>query len=80
MGTGTPAATIVSLNSSLSSALSMASTLVPSTLTPCLSRTPLSESSTPQFRAVWPPKPRRMPSGPSFSMTCSTNSGVMGRK
>ncbi len=68
------------MNRPRSSARSIASTLVPRTLTPCFSKTPLSASSVPQLRAVWPPKPRRTPSGFSFSMTPSTNSGVMGRK
>ena len=53
---------------------------VPSTFTPYFVRAPALESPTPQLRAVCPPKPRRMASGLSFSITSVTNLGLTGRK
>ena len=67
-------------NSSRSSVSIIACTGVPSTLTPNSSRVPSSYSLTPQFRAVCPPKARKMPSGRSFSITLRTKYGVTGRK
>lgn len=54
----------------LSSVISMEATGVPSTFTRYFSRTPCLVSSTPQFRAVWPPKVSSTPSGRSFLITC----------
>jgi hypothetical protein len=53
---------------------------VPNTFTLNFFKIPLFESSIPQLRAVCPPKPRRIPSGFSFFITFSTNSGVTGRR
>mmetsp|Transcript_74449 Transcript_74449/g.205204 ORF Transcript_74449/g.205204 Transcript_74449/m.205204 type:complete len:217 (-) Transcript_74449:1203-1853(-) len=63
-----------------SSVASMDATDVPSTRTPYLARMPRFSSSTPQLRPVWPPMERMMPSGRSRSSTCSTYSGVTGRR
>ncbi len=78
--TDAPAAWMALLNSSLSSVFMIASTEVPSTLTPYLSRTPSFASFTPVFKAVCPPKPRIMPSGLSFFIIFSMNSGVTGSR
>ena len=56
----------------------MASMLAPISSTPYLSRTPAASSATAQLRAVCPPSVASRASGRSFSMTFSTNSGVIG--
>ena len=53
---------------------------VPSTRTPWRASTPDASSSSPQFRAVCPPKPSRIASTFSRSMTISTNAGVTGSR
>jgi len=68
------------LNISLFEHFFMLSTGVPRTLTPYFCSTPMSYSWTPQFRAVWPPKPNIMPSGLSLSITSATNSGSTGTR
>jgi len=76
----TPISSSLPTNFSLSSVSIIACTCVPRTLTPYLSRTPFLYSSTPQFKAVWPPKDKKMLSGRSFSITFSAKYGVTGRK
>ena len=41
---------------------------------------PVLSNATPQFKAVWPPKDRRMASGCSRAITLATKAGVTGRK
>ena len=67
-GTGSPILSMVSLNSSLSSDMAMASGWVPTREQPSLSSSPESASSEQMFRAVWPPMPESTPSTPSLSM------------
>ena len=78
--TGCPIDSMVSLNSSLSSALSMASTGEPRSLTLYLSRTPAFLSCMAMVRPVWPPRPARSPSGFSFAMIRSTVSAFNGSR
>ncbi len=68
------------LNIALSSVFHMLSTLVPSTSMPCFCSTPRRSSSTPQFKAVCPPKLSAIASGFSRSIIRSTNAGVTGTK
>ena len=78
--TGSPMASMVSLNSWRSSALSMASTLVPISFTPWASRKPSLSSCMAMVRPVWPPSPASMLSGFSFSMMRLTVSTVSGSR
>mmetsp|Transcript_17103 Transcript_17103/g.33616 ORF Transcript_17103/g.33616 Transcript_17103/m.33616 type:complete len:217 (-) Transcript_17103:254-904(-) len=75
-----PISSSFSLKISRSSAAMMVETGVPSTLTPYFCRMPEFHRATPVLRAVCPPNERVMPSGLSFSMICSTNPTVTGRK
>ena len=52
--------------------------LAPISSTPYFSSTPASASAMAAFSAVWPPRVASSASGRSFSMTFSTNSGVIG--
>ena len=65
---------------SRSSVSMIASTLVPSTWTPYSLSVPFRYSSVPQFRAVCPPKAKRMPSGRSFLMISVTKCALTGWK
>ena len=67
--TGSLISAIFSANILRSSVAMMASTWVPSTFTSKRSNTPWRFNSTPQFRAICPPKARTMPSGRSFRIT-----------
>ena len=78
IGTGSPIFSMVSLNSSLSSDMAMASGWVPRSSTPSLSRVPFSASSEQMLSAVWPPIPAMMPSTFSFSMILAMMSADMG--
>ncbi len=77
-GTGSPILIMAVLKRSRSSVSRMASTDVPRTSTPNLSRTPPSASSLVMFRPVWPPIPAMIPSGLSLSMILATTSGTRG--
>ena len=63
---------MVSLKSSLSSDMAMASGCVPTREHPSLSNSPESASSEHMFRAVCPPIPERTPSTPSLSIILAT--------
>ena len=79
-GMGSPILSMVSLKSSLSSDMAMASGCVPTRTAPSLSSSPESASSEQMLSAVWPPIPDMTPSTPSFSMmraTFSARSGSM---
>jgi len=78
--TFSPQASTALAKSSRSSVVTMARIGVPSTLTPYFAKIPSSSSLTAQFKAVWPPKVHKMPSGRSRSITCVTNSTVTGKK
>ena len=78
IGTGSPIFSIVSLNSSLSSDIAIASGCVPRRWTLSLSNVPFSASSEQMFRAVCPPIPAMIPSTPSFSMILAMMSASMG--
>ncbi len=56
----------------------MASIEAPISSTPYFSSTPVSASAVATLRAVWPPSVASSASGLSFSITFSTNSGVIG--
>ena len=75
---GSPMASIVSLNSCLSSALSIVSGLAPSRRTLWLSRKPDFASSMQSVSPVCPPREERMESGFSFSIIRSIVSGMSG--
>ena len=77
---GCPISSIVSLKSSLSSALSMASTFVPISLTPCSVRKPSFSSCMEMVSPVCPPRPARRLSGFSFSMILLSVSTVSGSR
>ena len=77
-GTGSPILSMVSLNSSLSSDMAMASGCVPTREQWSLSSSPESASSEQMFRAVCPPIPDRTPSTPSFSMILATLEATRG--
>ena len=77
-GTGSPILSMVSLKSSLSSDMAMASGCVPTREHPSLSSSPESASSEHMLRAVWPPIPERTPSTPSFSMIFATFDAIRG--
>ena len=72
--------TIVSRNICLSSALSIASASVPSSLTPILSRYPSFASCIPIVSPVCPPSPQSIESGRSFSIILLTVSSVSGSR
>ena len=78
--TGSPMDCIVSLNSWRSSALSMASALVPISRTPWACKKPSLSSCMASVRPVWPPRPASMLSGFSFSMMRLTVSTVSGSR
>ena len=77
-GIGSPSLFMVSLNSSLSSACSMAFREVPKSSTLYFSKIPCSESCTARFRPAWPPNVAKSPSGFSLLIICSINSTVNG--
>ena len=77
-GTGSPILSMVSLNSSLSSDMAMASGWVPTREQWSLSSSPESANSEQMLSAVWPPIPERTPSTPSFSMIFATLDAVSG--
>ena len=77
-GTGSPSSFIKSLNSSLSSACLIESSLVPSSSTPHSSSTPASCSSTARFSPTCPPRVGSKASGRSFLIIFDTNSTVNG--
>ncbi len=60
--------------------MTMDSIGVPKTRTLYFSRVPASCNATAQFKAVWPPKVQKMPSGFSYLMPSSTKVGVTGKK
>ena len=72
------AGAMVSLNSSLSSDISIASGWVPTSTAPSSFSLPDSASSEQMFSAVCPPIPEMTPSTPSFSMMAATLSTVRG--
>ncbi len=71
---------IVSLKSSRSSALSMASRFTPMSSTPCSSKNPLFASLQPSVRPVCPPSDARMLSGFSFIIILLSVSSVSGSR
>jgi len=79
-GIGIPFSFIVLANRVLSVAFFIPSMGVPITFTPYFCKTPLSQSSTPNVRAVCPPKPMSMPSGLSASIIFSSMSLLSGTK
>ena len=77
---GSPMAAMVSLKSSRSSALSMASAFVPMRRTLCRCKKPSLSSSIASVSPVWPPRPARRLSGCSFSMMRLTEVSVSGSR
>ena len=73
-----PSFSTMCLNDSRFSPRWIASTDAPISSTPYFSRTPLSCRAIAAFSAVWPPSVASSAFGRSFSITFSTNSGVIG--
>ncbi len=78
LATSPPSSSTIRLNDSRFSPRWIASMLAPISSTPYLSSTPLSASDIAALSAVCPPRVASSASGRSFSMTFSTNSGVIG--
>lgn len=53
---------------------------VPKTTTPYFLKIPYSSNSHPKFKAVYPPKPKKTPSGRSFLIIASKDSTFKGDK
>lgn len=73
-----PSFSTIALNDSRFSPRWIASTDAPISSTPYFSRTPFSCRAMAAFSAVWPPRVASRTFGRSFSITFSTNSGVIG--
>jgi hypothetical protein len=78
VGQARPMRAIACLNSSRSSAISMALTDAPISLTPCLSRMPALCASMARLRPVWPPSVGRIASGFSLARIWSSTATVSG--
>ena len=76
--TSPPSSSTIRLKDSRFSPRSIASMEAPISSTPYFSRTPAASSAIAAFSAVCPPRVASSASGRSFSMTFSTNSGVIG--
>ena len=78
VATEPPSSSTICLNDSRFSPRLIASMEAPISSTPYFSSTPLSSSAIAVLSAVWPPSVASSASGRSFSITFSTNSGVIG--
>ena len=77
-GISRPILSIASLNFSLSSPFSIASSFAPISSTPYFFRMPSFESFNDRFSPVWPPSVGSRASGRSLAMIFSRTSGVNG--